>query len=192
MYFHLVAEYLSLPPVFHNPRPESTNTIMLIESSSARFLCNATTSGNANLLWRWHRTGTTLPILISNCSSSSSIISSASLSDICEQCSPVKVFSIPLGHTEIRHYTIDNEATVVLQQLELILCDVQTNISGAYSCAASDSSQESQSLQIEIQKSSVNSNNAVMAPLIVVLMAALAMLLLDPSLSYCSNYQVRR
>ena len=175
-YLLFVVEYLSLPPVFHNPGAEST--IVLNESSNGRFLCNATTSGNANLEWRWRRNGATLPIPISNCSSSS-IISGAPLSDICEQCSPASMFSIPVGRTEIRYYTTDNEATVVLQQLELILCNVQANISGAYACIASDSSQESAHLEIESSPTPGNSNTTNAVPLIVVLMAALTMLLLE-------------
>ena len=179
MYYSIilfVVEYLSLPPVFHNPGAEST--IVLNESSNGRFLCNATTSGNANLEWKWRRNGATLPIPISNCSSSS-IISGAPLSDTCERCSPVSMFSIPVGHTEIHYYTTDNEATVVLQQLELILCNVQANISGAYACIASDSTRESAHLEIESSPGNSNTTNAVVVPLIVVLMAALTMLLLE-------------
>lgn len=178
--FSFVAEYLSFPPVFHNPgRPE---TIMLNESSNARFLCNASTSRNASLEWRWLRNGATLPIPISNCSSSS-ITSGAPPSGTCEQCSPASMFSIPVGHTEIRHYTADNEATIVLQQLELILCDVQANISGAYFCTASDSSRESPPLKISVDgvPTSDNSNIitiAIAVPLIVVLTVVLATLIL--------------
>ena len=153
---------------------------MLNESSNARFrfLCNASTSRNASLEWRWLKNGATLPIPISNCSSSS-ITSGAPLSGICEQCSPASMFSIPVG----RHYTTYNEATIVLQQLELILCDVQANISGAYFCIASDSLRESPPLKISVDgvPTSDNSNIitiAIAVPLIVVLTVVLATLIL--------------
>lgn len=145
-----LTEYFFLEPNFHNPEPDE---IVLAESDNEFLRCNATTSGNADLHWMWNGNGSVIPIQVIHGTSPSNISDSV-LTEMCRELSPTAeggVFSISLGRTEVRRYTSNSVATVLLQQLGLFLCRVQTNNSGSYFCAASNSARESPRVRIIVQ-----------------------------------------
>lgn len=145
-----LTEYFFLEPNFHNPEPDE---VVLAESDNEFLRCNATTSGNADLHWMWNGNGSVIPIQVIHGTSPSNISDSV-LTEMCRELSPTAeggVFSISLGRTEVRRYTSNSVATVLLQQLGLFLCRVQANNSGSYFCAASNSARESPRVRIIVQ-----------------------------------------
>ena len=179
-----------MEPDFHNP---GQDVIALAESDDEFLLCNATTSGAADLQWKWN--GSVIPTQVINGTSPSNF-SDMAVTDICRQLSPTAeggVFSIALGRTQVRHYTSNNVATVALQQVGLFLCAVRVNNTGSYYCVASDSVRQSPHVQIKVnQSSSLPEELGLVDPYIAIgVVAAVAVALLAVLILACSYWKYR-